>query len=188
MKTYYIEIERQGNTLAVVKVEAENYDEAELKALEAIHTGDVISEISEEDARDRLSSGAVDFVLDAYGDEVDMPKPVRNTLGKAEWDKLPYYQRAWRLSLIMKNMNNEEAYFGGWIYIWPDGETYEQCMRDFGDKESYEELEESFIAHYSDEEYHNDGLCTFCGDVPEEVIKDAHMWDEALGLSPIKVL
>ena len=33
MKTYYIEIERQGYTLAVIKVEASTYEEAKLKGI-----------------------------------------------------------------------------------------------------------------------------------------------------------
>ena len=201
MRTYYIEIEEQNYTIALIKVDADSYEEAELKALKALHATNSISEVSKEDVKARLDSGDVaymldedgceiDFAPDDQGDETDMSESIKikNTLGKAEWDKLPYYQRAWKLSLIMQCMNNEDAYYSGWLYIWPDGETYEQCMRDFGDKESYEELERSFIAYYSDEEYHNDGLCTFGGEVPEEVVKDAHMWDEALGLSPIAVL
>ena len=45
MRTFFIEVERQGWTLAVVKVEAETLDEAINKALRAIHSADDISEI-----------------------------------------------------------------------------------------------------------------------------------------------
>lgn len=72
MKTYYIEIERQGYTLAVIKVEAESYQEAKLKALEAWHANDDISEISEESALDRLQSGDIDYMIDEDGCEIDL--------------------------------------------------------------------------------------------------------------------
>lgn len=72
MKTYYIEIERQGYTLAVIKVEAETYQEAELKALKALHANDDISEISEESALERLQSGDIDYMIDEDGCEVDL--------------------------------------------------------------------------------------------------------------------
>ena len=72
MKTYYIEIERQGYTLVVIKVEADTYEEAELKALKAWHVNDDISEISEESALERLQSGDIDYMLDEDGCEVDL--------------------------------------------------------------------------------------------------------------------
>ena len=72
MKTYYIEIERQGYTLAVIKVEASTYEEAKLKALEAWHANDDISEISEESALERLQSGDIDYMIDEDGCEVDL--------------------------------------------------------------------------------------------------------------------
>lgn len=106
---------------------------------------------------------------------------------KQQWDKLPYYIRAWKLYLIMYYLNDESAYYSGWLYIWPDGETYEQCIDDFNDKESYDELERSFIGHYSDEEVHEGGLFSSKG-VPEEVVEAAHMWDKQLGLEPIEVI
>ncbi len=107
---------------------------------------------------------------------------------KAEtWDKLPCYDRAWRLNEIISHMNDEEAYYGGWLYIWPDGETYSQCVEDFDTEENYKELEESFIRRYSDQEFHEAGLYSF-KTVPQQVVEDAHMWDEVLNLSPIKIL
>lgn len=105
-------------------------------------------------------------------------------MDKKQWDSLPCYDRAWRLYLIMRYMNNEDAYYSGWLYIWPDGSTYEDCMYYFDDEESYKELEDSFKRHYSVEEIHEDGLFSSNG-VPQSVIEDAHMWDEILGLKPI---
>ena len=103
------------------------------------------------------------------------------------WNELEYYERAWKLYLIMHFLNDESAYYSGWLYIWPDGETYEQCMDDFNDKESYEELERSFKGHYSDEEIHSAGLYSN-KPIPKSVISDAHFWDKELGLPEIEVI
>ena len=72
MRTYYIELERQGNILAVVKVEAESFGEAKLKALEAWHANDDIGEISFEQATFALESGEIDYIIDDDGDESDL--------------------------------------------------------------------------------------------------------------------
>ena len=106
---------------------------------------------------------------------------------KEQWNSLTNGEKAWKLGLVMKYMNNEEAYYNGWLYFWPDGESYEQCLDDFRDDESYKELEEVFINHYKYEEYHNDGLFDSKG-VPSEVVDVAHFWDKELGLKPIEVI
>lgn len=72
MKTYYIEFERQGWSLAVIKVQAESYEQAKLKAFEALHATDEISEISEEAAEERVASGELNYILDENGDEIDI--------------------------------------------------------------------------------------------------------------------
>ena len=97
-----------------------------------------------------------------------------------EMAKLPYGVLAWKLGEIMMSMNNEEAYYGGWLYIWPDGETREQCMEDFGTKEDYEELRQSFERYYK--AYHDDGLYT----TNQNIIDYAHKIDQKLGLEPIE--
>lgn len=94
--------------------------------------------------------------------------------------KLPYGLLAWKLGEIMMSMNNEEAYYGGWLYIWPDGETKEECMVDFGDKESYDELRKSFEKYYK--RYHDDGLYT----EDDDIVDYAHKIDAKLGLKPIE--
>ena len=106
---------------------------------------------------------------------------------KAQWDNLENYDKAWRLNQIIAYMNDEEAYYSGWLYLWPDGETYDQCKYDFEDTESYEELEASFKHHYGGKREHAGGLYSHRG-VPEQVIEDAHMWDEVLGLEPIQII
>ena len=97
-----------------------------------------------------------------------------------EMAKLPYHVLAWKLNEIISSMNNEEAYYGSWLYIWPDGERLEDCKEDFGTKEAYEELKELFEKVY--EEYHEDGLYTS----DPEVLEYAHKIDAKLGLEPIK--
>lgn len=109
-------------------------------------------------------------------------------MNKQDWERLTFGERAWKLGLIMRYMNNEELYYeSGWLYIWPDGELYSMCLEDFRDEENYRELERSFISHYSNKEYHGDGLFS-CKGVPTEVVDAAHYWDEVLGLEPIEVI
>ncbi len=105
-----------------------------------------------------------------------------------DWKKLPYYRRAWLLGMIMHYMNDEDAYYNsGWLYIWPDGETYDQCIEDFNTKESYTDLEGSFIRRYRLKEYHKAGLFS-SKQIPDEVIEAAHFWDDKLGLPHIEVI
>ena len=106
---------------------------------------------------------------------------------KETWNALSNGEKAWKLGLVMQYMNDEEAYYSGWLYVWPDGETYQDCLYDFEDGESYEELERSFKAHYGDPDSHEAGLYSHRG-VPVEVVEVAHYWDEQLGLEPITVV
>ena len=108
-------------------------------------------------------------------------------MNKTQWNNLSFGEKAWKLGLVMQYMNDEEAYYSGWLYIWPDGETYQDCLYDFEDEENYKDLERSFIAHYSDKEAHNAGLYS-CRGVPNEVIEVAHFWDDQLGLKRIEVV
>jgi len=98
--------------------------------------------------------------------------------------KIPYGVLAWRLNEIISHMNDEEAYYGSWLYIWPDGETKQDCNSDFGDKESYSELEECFIRKYK--AYHSDGICIY-KEEDRKILEWANAWDKKLGLEKIKV-
>lgn len=89
---------------------------------------------------------------------------------------------AWMMNRVISSMNNEEAYYGGWLYIWPDGETREECAYDFGEQEEYDELRDTFLSTY--EYYHNDGLF----DADSDVVAYAHNIDKQLGLAPIENL
>jgi len=72
MQTYYIEIEGQcSNVLAVIKVKAENEDEAKLKALKALHATEDIYSISKQEAQNLVDDGEVDYMLDEDGCEID---------------------------------------------------------------------------------------------------------------------
>lgn len=70
MKKYYISIERQGSIMWVVKVNASSYEEAETKALKAVHLNDDITDIDEETVKDMLQNGDIDFIIDEEGDEI----------------------------------------------------------------------------------------------------------------------
>ena len=73
METYYIEIEGQCSmVLAVIKVQAENEDEAKLKALKALHATEDIYSISEQEAKQLVDDGEVDYMLDEDGSEIDI--------------------------------------------------------------------------------------------------------------------
>lgn len=89
---------------------------------------------------------------------------------------------AWMMNRVISSMNNEEAYYGGWLYIWPDDETKEMCSYDFGDQESYDELRDTFLRTYKF--YHADGL--YAAD--PEVVEYAHKLDAQLHLAPIENL
>ena len=64
IKPYYIQIEEQGNLLAVVRVEASSRTEAEQKALRAYHGTEELSEVSPSEARDMLDEGYLDYAID----------------------------------------------------------------------------------------------------------------------------
>lgn len=89
-------------------------------------------------------------------------------------------QEAWMMNRVIQAMNNEDAYYGSWLYYWPDGETMEMCAYDFADKEDFDELQEVFIEVYK--RYHNDGLF----EADDEELAYAHQMDSKLGLAKIE--
>ena len=96
------------------------------------------------------------------------------------FDSLSNGDKAWILGNILMYMNDEEAYYGGFLYIWPDGEEYDDILDDFADQEDYDELYKSFVRHYKAS--HKYGLF----DAPEELVKYAHELDAKLGLKEIE--
>ena len=131
----------------------------------------------------------LEYFQQRYDDKiVDIKKAgwSRESLEESKLDemaKLPYHVLAWKLNEIIASMNHEGAYYdSGWLYIWPDGETQEDCREDFNDKESYEELRELFEKVYK--RYHKDGLYTN----DQRIVDYAHAVDQKLGLEPIQNL
>lgn len=115
-------------------------------------------------------------------DEVEELKRLgNNTNDSEESNQLSYGELAWKLGKVMLAMNNEEASYGSWLYLWPDGESKEECLEDFGDKESYDELKKSFKRIYTNPEYHDGGLYTN----DQSVVDYAHQLDKEFGLKPI---
>ena len=96
--------------------------------------------------------------------------------------------KAWMLNEIISHMDNEAAYSGGWLYIWPDGSTKQDAIDYFGTPEDYKELEDSFKSYYK--AYHKDGMYFGLDKSLTEadinkIMAAAHAWDKKLGLSPI---
>ena len=115
MKTYYIEIERQGWILAVVKVEAENYVEAEYKALRALHANDDLSEIDEDSAKEKVAKGEIDYIIDENGDEIS------NDNEEAD-DKYMLYMQDESGFETTYVINNQDEAIAEAIRIWDNGE------------------------------------------------------------------
>lgn len=97
-----------------------------------------------------------------------------------EDNKSSYGLLAWQLNEIIESMNNEEAYYGSWLYVWPDGTSKKEVMNIFSSKAAYNELEDWFIDIYK--EFHSDGLYKATSDI----VAKAHAWDEKLGLPKIE--
>ena len=93
-----------------------------------------------------------------------------------------YAEEAWLMNKVISSINDEEAYYSSWIYDWPDGLDEEDVVDYFGDKESFEDLEKTFIDTYK--LYHDEGLF----DPDEETIEYAKLWDKKLGLEPIEII
>lgn len=118
---------------------------------------------------------------------------IEEGLFDSEKEPVNYGHKAWVLNKIISSMNNEGAYYEtGWLYIWPDGETEEECDDDFGDYDSFKELEDEFISIYKynydqegdDYNFHEGGLYN----PTREAVELAHEYDKKLGLEPIAVL
>lgn len=184
-----------------VAAEDENSDEnSEAEATESEDTDDEVTEDIEdeedddeeekpfdetsahedEDEDDDKSKLGEEFVPEYKLDEEEVSNAFKSVGGLKEDSTNKYAEEAWLMNQVISSMNNEEAYYGSWLYIWPDGETRKDCEYDFGNKEAFEELKEEFIDTYK--AYHSDGLY----DATEEVLEYAHKWDKLLDLAPIE--
>lgn len=155
-------------------------EEPEVQTLEEEPETDGMETNTSEDELDDLD-------LPALGDEVDSDdvreddEEVKESLNE-DVELNPLAEEAWMMNRVISSMNNEEAYYGSWLYIWPDGESREECAYDFGDRESFDELEETFLRIYK--HYHADGLYA----AAPEVVEYAHSIDRKLGLAKIENL
>lgn len=141
---------------------------------------DETSAHEDEDEDDDKSKLGEEFVPEYKLDEEEVSNAFKSVGGLKEDSTNKYAEEAWLMNQVISSMNNEEAYYGSWLYIWPDGETRKDCEYDFGNKEAFEELKEEFIDTYK--AYHSDGLY----DATEEVLAYAHKWDKLLDLAPIE--
>lgn len=141
---------------------------------------DETSAHEDEDDDDDKSKLGEEFVPEYKLDEEEVSNAFKSVGGLKEDSTNEYAEEAWLMNQVISSMNNEEAYYGSWLYIWPDGETRKDCEYDFGNKEAFEELKEEFIDTYK--AYHSDGLY----DATEEVLAYAHKWDKLLDLAPIE--
>lgn len=81
--------------------------------------------------------------------------------------KISNAKQAWKMNQVILAMNNEDAYYGsGWLYVWPDGSDYSECLEYFSDDESFKELRTLYRDVFKD--YYKDGLYN-----PEKVGPDA---------------
>lgn len=118
---------------------------------------------------------AKDFI-DAY----NIDKVNESRLSTQEKDDIA--KRAWMLNQVIWSMNDENAYSGSWLYLWPDETVEEDVKYYFNTRKDLKELEDLFVKIYK--AYHEGGLYTD----DEEIIHFAHDMDSKLGLKPIDVI
>ena len=93
-------------------------------------------------------------------------------------------RKAFILNQIIQSLNDEEAYYGEWISIWPDETIVDvnDAISFFGEEEDFKELEDLFKKVYK--KYHRSGLFRPTGEA--EAL--AHKYDKELGLPQIHVI
>lgn len=166
------------------EAESEETTEEELPEIDTFEEEPENDGMETETSEDELD----DLDLPALGDEVDSDETeededndVKESLNE-DVQLNAMAEEAWMMNRVISAMNNEDAYYGSWLYLWPDGETREACAYDFGDTESFEELRDKFIRTYK--HYHADGLY----DAAPDVVEYAHHMDSQLGLAKIENL
>lgn len=156
-------------------------EEPEVQTVEEEPETDGMETETSEDELDDLDLPALGDEIDLDDVEEDDDENVKESLNE-EVELNPLAEEAWMMNRVISSMNNEEAYYGSWLYIWPDGESREECAYDFGDHESFDELQETFLRTYK--HYHADGLYA----AAPEVVEYAHSIDSKLGLAKIENL
>lgn len=72
-------------------------------------------------------------------------------------EKLSHAKEAWLMSKVISSLNNERAYYdSGWLYIWPDECSYEECEEYFSDDDSFDELHNLYLRVFK--RYYKDGF------------------------------
>lgn len=94
-----------------------------------------------------------------------------------EWGK-----KAYLLNEVISSLNDENAYYGEWIYVWPDGTREEDAKYYFETEADYNDLFDTFERVYR--RYHDDGLVT----TNKNIISAAYEFDKKFGLKPIEIL
>ena len=173
------DVATENENAAAEATESEEDTEAESEDDEE-ESFDETSAHEDEDEEDDKSKLGEEFVPEYKLDEEEVSNAFKSVGGLKEDSKNGFAEEAWLMNQVISSMNDEEAYYGSWLYIWPDGETRKDCEYDFGNKEAFEELKETFIDTYK--AYHSDGLY----DATEEVLEYAHKWDKLLDLAPIE--
>lgn len=156
-------------------------EEPEVQTVEEEPETDGMETDTSEDELDDLDLPSLGDEVDSDDVEEDDDEDVKESLNE-EVELNSLAEEAWMMNRVISSMNNEEAYYGSWLYIWPDGESREECAYDFGDHESFDELQETFLRIYK--HYHADGLYA----AAPEVVEYAHSIDGKLGLAKIENL
>lgn len=134
-----------------------------------------------EDELDDLDLPALGDEIDPDDTEEDEDNDVKESLTESV-ELTGNAADAWMMNQVISHMNNEDAYYGSWLYTWPDGETKEMCAYDFSDQEDFDDLEEVYLRTY--QRYHSDGLYA----APADVYEYARATDRKLGLAAIENL
>ena len=102
----------------------------------------------------------------------------------SEWESLPCVERIKRLINIVHECNstNNERF----VVALPDytNHWYQPDLSHVTE-EDYERIAKAFASLWTDESFHKSGLYNY-HDTPEQVLRDAWMWDTKLGLPLIK--
>lgn len=161
---------------------ADTSEEEDLSRFEEEEIDGMETTSSEDDDLDTESANLGDEVEETVTDDdnEDVSEAFKPDSNILEMNK--YAEEAWLMNKVISSMNNEEAYYGSWLYYWPDGCDEEECAVTFNDKEAFEELRTVFEKVYK--AYHEDELF----DADAETLEYAHKQDKQLGLRAIENL
>lgn len=172
------DVEADAEVDTAAEIEAEETPEVEFASFEEEETDGMETDTSE-DELDDLDLPELGDEVDSDDTEKDDDDDVKESLNEAA-ELTGNAAEAWMMNQVITHMNNEDAYYGSWLYTWPDGETKEMCYYDFSDQDDFDDLEETYFRTY--QQYHSDGLYN----APSDVYEYARATDRKLGLSAIE--